>query len=256
MNLEEKSYIYGLLGTDGSLSLSERNRGKITLEVNSRDSDIIEKLYHLIPNSKMHERTRNTNFKENYTTTIFSNHRLEFRQEMIAFGLPVTDKTNTIGPPLQEYSKRDFWRGVIDGDGSVGFTGQGKPFVSLVTKSENLKVAYCNFLVEEFGIVKAISRNKRDNVYNIMVSNEEAQSLCKYLYSGATLYLNRKYNKALEILDWRRPEGSRKISRRLWTIEEENFLLTHTLEESYDALNRTESAIKSHLYKMKSKQQN
>lgn len=100
MNLEEKSYVYGLLGTDGSLSLLERNRGKITLEVNSKDSDIIEKLYHLIPNSTIRERTRNTNFKENYIITIFSNSRLEFRQEMIAFGLPIGDKTNTIGPPL------------------------------------------------------------------------------------------------------------------------------------------------------------
>ena len=253
MNLEEKSYIYGLLGTDGSLSLSERNRGKITLEVNSKDNDIIEKLYHLIPNSTMRERTRNTNFKENYTTAIFSNYQLEFRQEMIAFGLPITDKTNMIGPPIQKYSKRDFWRGVIDGDGSLGFTGQGKPFVSLVTKSENLKVAYCNFLLEEFGIIKEISRNKRDNVYNIMVSNEEAQSLCRYLYNGAALYLDRKYNKALEILDWHRPEGSRKMSHRLWTKEEEDFLLTHTLEESCNMLNRTKSAIKSHLYKIKSK---
>lgn len=253
MNLEEKSYVYGLLGADGSLSLLERNRGKITLEVNSKDSDITEKLYHLIPNSTIRERTRNTNFKENYITTIFSNSRLEFRQEMIAFGLPIVDKTNTIGPPLQEYSKRDFWRGVIDGDGSLGFTGQGRPFVSLVTKSENLKVAYCNFLLEEFGIVKEISRNKRDNVYNIMVSNEEAQSLCKYLYDGAALYLDRKYNKALEILDWHRPEGSREMTYRLWTKEEEDFLLSHTLEESYNTLNRTKSAIKSHLYKMKSK---
>ena len=116
-----------------------------------------------------------------------------------------------------------------------------------------MKVAYCDFLLKEFDITKEISRNKRDNVYNIMVSNEEAQNLCRYLYGESTLYLDRKYNKALEILDWRRPEGSRKMSHRLWTKEEEDFLLTHTLEESCNMLNRTKSAIKSHLYKMKSK---
>lgn len=57
---ENESYIFGLLITDGNLSLNTRNRGKVTLEINKRDEDIIEKLFNLIPNSKIHERVRNT----------------------------------------------------------------------------------------------------------------------------------------------------------------------------------------------------
>ena len=64
-----ESYVYGLLITDGSLNLSTRNRGKVTLEVNNKDSDIVEKLYKVIPNSSVRERTRTTNFSKNFVTT-------------------------------------------------------------------------------------------------------------------------------------------------------------------------------------------
>lgn len=53
-----ESYIYGLLITDGCLSLESRNRGRISLEVNIRDKDIIDKLYNVIPNSKILTRSR------------------------------------------------------------------------------------------------------------------------------------------------------------------------------------------------------
>ena len=46
-----ESYIYGLLITDGNLSLSTRNRGRVILEISEKDEDIIDKLLTLIPNS-------------------------------------------------------------------------------------------------------------------------------------------------------------------------------------------------------------
>lgn len=135
MNKEE-SYIYGLLITDGSLSLRTRNRGKVSLEVSKKDEDIIYKLCNLIPNSHQRERTRDTNFKKDYTTKIFSNTRREFREKLISQGFPVINKTLNASPPILDYSEFDFWRGVIDGDGSIGITSKDIPFISLVTKSE------------------------------------------------------------------------------------------------------------------------
>ena len=169
MDIKEKSYVFGLLVTDGNLTLLERNRGQVQLEVNEKDKDICEKLFHLIPGSHLSSRERDTNFKNNYKSCIFRNGQLAFRQELIDFGFPTENKTLTASIPSQDYSIPDFWRGVIDGDGSIGFTAKGVPFLSLVTKSENLKQEYCKFLSDNFGIEKKINRNTRDNVYNITV---------------------------------------------------------------------------------------
>ena len=42
MDIKEKSYVFGLLVTDGNLTLLERNRGRVQLEVNEKDKDIWE----------------------------------------------------------------------------------------------------------------------------------------------------------------------------------------------------------------------
>lgn len=203
-----ESYIYGLLITDGSLYLTTRNRGKVILEVSEKDEDIIQKLYNVIPNSGIHERVRNTNFKNNYKTKIFTNHRKEFRDKLISFGFPKSDKTQNASIPIVEYDEYSFWRGVIDGDGSIGFTKSKncEPFISLVTKSESLKEEFLKFLNRELNINKKVNRNKRDKVYNITIKNEDAVELAKKLYLDLEndLYINRKYTKAVEIQNWKR----------------------------------------------------
>ena len=107
--------------------------------------------------------------------------------------------------PIVEFNEFDFWRGVIDGDGSLGITSKNIPFISLVTKSENLKIEYLKFLEKYLNIKKSINRNKRDNVYNIMVTNENAIKLINLIYYDTSkIYLNRKFIKAKQVLLWQR----------------------------------------------------
>lgn len=247
MNIQEKSYIFGLLITDGNLYL-QNTKGKVSLELNEKDKDIVEKLYSIIPNSNISNRIRSTNFKDNYESITFVNCRKEFRNWLIDFGYPTKDKTNLASIPTKEYSERDFWRGVIDGDGSLGFIADGSPFISLVTKSENLKKHYCTLLKNQLDIDKNINRNKRDGVYNIVIKNEDAILLAKYLYENSTLYLNRKYDKYNEILQWKRTK--KKIIAKSWKQEEIDFILNHSLEESIKELGRSKSSIQNKKYKV------
>lgn len=203
---EIQSYIYGLLVTDGTLYLTTRNKGRIILEIQYQDKDIVEKLCKVIPDSRISERTRNTNFKKKYHSISFCNYRLEFREWLIDCGFPQENKTINACPPVCSYDEKGFWRGVIDGDGSLGFASAGFPFISFVTKSEQLKQAYCDFLFENFNIKKNVHRNKRDNVYNLLVYREDAVRLANFLYCGLShdMYLNRKYDKAVKISKWKR----------------------------------------------------
>ena len=217
MNSQE-SYIYGLLLADGNVYLSRAkdrktdNRGRVTLELNEKDKDIIYKLFEIVPNSKISHRTRDTNFKKNYSTFIFSNHQQKFREWLFENGFPQEDRTFLAAPPKTSYSEKDFWRGFIDGDGSIGITSNNIPFVSLVTDSDNIKTAYLDYLARIYNINKKSSRNKRDNAYNIMITNENAVKFVKDLYLSSNLYLDRKYKKALELQQWIRTAPKRKTS--------------------------------------------
>lgn len=204
MTLEEKSYIYGLLLTDGSIDIKNYNSytGTVRLELNYKDKDIIEKLYQIIPYSSIRERTRTTNFSQEYHSIIFSNSRKDFINELINMGFPIKNKTINARPPICEYDINAFWRGVIDGDGSLGLR-QGKkglePFLSLVTKSELLRNAFCDYLNSITHEQYNPKRNTRDGVYNIGCGTSSTKKVIDKLYHNATIYLDRKYNKMLEI---------------------------------------------------------
>ena len=249
---KQESYIYGLLITDGSMYLDSRNRGKVTLEVTEKDRDIVEKLVTIVPNSYIHKRERDTNFKKNYKSVIFANYQLEFRQFLIECGFPAIEKTIKAASLTVDYDQFSFWRGCIDGDGSLGFAKDGSPYISFCTKSEYLKKDYCVFLLSKYNIKKNIHRNQRDNIYNILVKNEEAIQLAQdlYLSSDSNLYLDRKYNIARDMQQWvrTRPKAS---PRKSWTKEEDDFILTHNIEESMQTLDRTHSSIKNRLFRLK-----
>ncbi len=207
-----KSYVFGLLITDGNLYLTKvRNRGRVTLEVSEKDKDIVEKLHNLYPESHIRVRTRSTNFSESYTSYSFVDGMLDFRTDLINSGYPKKDKTSLASTPIVEYSEVDFWRGVIDGDGSLGISKSNIPFIGLVTKSEDMKTKFLEFLDKRMNLRKSATRNKRDNVYNILITNEAAVDLAKllYIFENPEIYINRKYNSAVELQNWTRTAPAR-----------------------------------------------
>ena len=207
LTLEEKSYIYGLLVTDGTLLITNSHQytGSVVLEICKRDEDIVDKLCSLILHSSKTERCRSTNFKQEYHSVKFSIYRNSFIKSLVDFGFPTEQKTLNACPPAAEYDQNAFWRGVIDGDGSLGLRKSGqytKPFLSLTTKSEKLKNAFCEYLFLITGKTYNPTRNKRDDIYNIGCGGITCCQVLREIYKDSTLYLNRKYEKYLECLGW------------------------------------------------------
>jgi len=80
-------------------------------------------------------------------------------------------------PPPTPFSARDYLRGLIDGDGSVAFTGTGLPFVSFVSQSQALAEFFCQQVLAVSGALRNPKRNTRDGIYPLMVASDPAATM-------------------------------------------------------------------------------
>jgi hypothetical protein len=222
------SYLIGLIQSDGYLIKREGERGekgKMTIELSMRDSSILRKVKKLIPvYSAIRTRVRDTNFKKEYKSISLFVYNKEFRRTVNHYGVPYGKKSNIIQPPKQKHSEVDYWRGIIDGDGSIGFTETKRPFVSLVTASNKLFKSYCKFIYKYIGIKHNPKRNKRDNIYNVILFNEDAKKILTVLYYKNCLSISRKYKLAIKII---KLKIAPLINKR-WTEEETKYIMKNS----------------------------
>ncbi len=247
------SYMFGFIQTDGHLSKSTRNRGRLSVEVSKKDEDILWAFKKLLRfNSSITERTRTTNFSDDYKSVVWRVYDQEFRDYLESWGLSYGKKSNLIDIPTCKFSQADYFRGLIDGDGSLGLTCQGFPFISLVTSSSSIANAFLQVIKLTIGKEKTSKRNQRDNVYNIALFKEDAQLLVQFLYYENCLALSRKSQKAREVLSWVRPQTMKKIAnRKNWTKEEDIYIFNHSIEDSIAMLKRSKKSIEIRLWRLK-----
>jgi len=254
LKIPKHSYFFGFAQADGHLKQSSRNKGRLQIEIAQRDKDILQSFQKLFPliYSSITSRVRDTNFKKNYKSYSFNICNWGFRKELNALGIPYGKKSKIIAPPKSDFCEKDYIRGLVDGDGSIGITGAEFPFISIVIKSEILKDYLFNVIKKNTGERKKINRNARDDVYNIMINKEKAQQFIQYLYYPGCLALKRKLRKAEIALKWTRPKGMRRVlNKKFWENWEDEYILNHNIEESCDYLKRTKSSVSMRLWRFK-----
>lgn len=204
---ESDAYIYGLFLADGCLSESTRNRGKLRIELSIRDIEVLYRIESFFSgySCRIGTRRRDTNFKKDYESCSLTFHSLDLRTNLKSLGFPAGNKSEIANVPNCGYNAVAFWRGYLDGNGSFCISSKNIPLVSMGTKSESLKEAYVRFLKEVTGEQKQVNRNKRDNFYNIISYRERALELVKCLnYATAEVFITRKREAALNLLEWSR----------------------------------------------------
>jgi hypothetical protein len=197
LKIPEHSYFFGFIQADGTLRKFSRNRGYLEIELKESDREILKSFKKLFPLlcSSIKTRIRDTNFKKHHKSCSLRIFHKEFRDELIKLGLSPGKKFLNTFPPKCSFSERDYIRGLIDGDGSVGITKKGFPFITLTVKSEALKNYLCGVIEKVIKEKKRISRNKRDDIYNIMLNREKAQKFIKYLYYSRLFNIKKKTKK-------------------------------------------------------------
>ncbi|MGC0330339.1 hypothetical protein RKD23_003329 [Streptomyces sp. SAI-170] len=257
LRVPEYAYMFGFLQADGHLAKGAGQKGKLTVEINARDVDLLREFQKLTPYySSITERTRSTNFSETHTSAVWSLCSLEARTRLNELGLPYGRKSTTIAPPQVEHSARDYLRGLIDADGSVGFTGKGFPFVALTTASTAIATQLCDYAKEVTGAERVLTRNARDSIYNAYYAMEPAQRLAAHLYYPGCLSLARKRTAADSLAAWTRPAGMRaEYTRRRWSEQEDRILLElNSPTAAADELGRTVQSCNLRLWRLRTGQ--
>ncbi|MER7642369.1 MULTISPECIES: LAGLIDADG family homing endonuclease [unclassified Streptomyces] len=257
LRVPEYAYMFGFLQADGHLQQGVGQKGKLSVEINVRDVDLLREFQKLTPyNSSITERTRSTNFAKTHHSATWTLCSLEARTTLNKLGLPYGRKSKAIAPPRGEFSHRDYLRGVIDADGSVGYTNKGFPFVSLTTASTAIATYLGHRTQEVTGAERLVKRNTRDAIYNVLYTKETAQKLAAHLYYPNCLSLDRKRTAADSLAAWVRPANMRAAyTQRRWTEQEDRILLElNSNAASAEQLGRTELSCQMRLWRLRTGQ--
>lgn len=219
LSVPEYAYMLGFLHGDGHLSTSG---GKLRLRVELAE----------------------------HRSVVWNVSRRETLRALVDAGMPAGSKSATVRPPPQLAASADYWRGLVDADGSVGVSGAGLPFLLLGTKSVHLAAAFASFLglslERRFNIPNG---TKRDGYMTFAVWKEDAQQIARLMYREESLCLPRKRESANGVLAWTRPEAMRRRGPKApaWDDESEQVLADAydaSDEEIANVLGRSVSAIR------------
>ncbi|WP_323099198.1 LAGLIDADG family homing endonuclease [Intrasporangium sp. YIM S08009] len=239
------AYLLGLLQTDGWHSGNVGAKGKVGIELQERDVEVLRQVRSVIPcRSFLQRRRRQTNFADDYVSYTLQFFDQATRVELAALGMTPGRKAYDLAPPDDVgLVHRDYLRGVLDGDGSVGFSRTGMPFISLVTASEPLARFFEAKIWQVCGVRRLTRRNSRDRVFNVMVANRAAATLAAYCWHPeAWPAIPRKAAAAAEVAAWAPPverAGRYDVIRKPWTAAEDAIVLGCSPAESAEVLGRT-----------------
>lgn len=187
------AYIAGIYAADGS-----NEKSGISIGLQSTDKEILEKI-----SSYFNYTGPLYIMKESVRLTISD---LAFRKYFEARGI-VKNKTLDYQVPDLYLHNPHFWRGMIDGDGCIfkyekQYTTYGLSLVGTKHTIDTFK-KYCEFVLGKSVKVKPYKIKSTINVYSINFVGKMYLPLLNAIYGNiiANMYITRKYNKYLEIIN-------------------------------------------------------
>ena len=191
---EITAYIAGLYGADGS-----NEKSAISIGLQTADKEILERI-----SSYFNYTGPLYTMKESIRLTI-SDH--DFRKYFEARGI-VKNKTLDYQVPDLYLHNPHFWRGMIDGDGCIfkykkQYTTYGVSLVGTKHTIDTFK-KFCEFILDKPVKVKPYKIKSATEVYSINFVGKMYLPLLNVLYGDLTnhMYITRKYNKYLEIINF------------------------------------------------------
>tara|TARA_Y100000034_G_C6888167_1_gene408117 strand:- start:104 stop:1042 length:939 start_codon:yes stop_codon:yes gene_type:complete len=175
---EYSMYWIGFLLADGNVCKS-RGSYLIQLALQKRDKNHVKNF-----RSFMHSQHALVKDRENYRISFSSKHIFD---KLGCYGI-VPNKSKTTFAHKDVADNRHFWRGAIDGDGSI-YLSKGCWNLCLVGSRSIVEqfIPFCQKLTKH---KQSIQKNK--TIYSVKYSGKSAISVIDYLYSNSCVALQRK----------------------------------------------------------------
>lgn len=200
---EDKAYWFGFILTDGSIT--SKINTVLQIKLKADDSYHLEKFNRFIQTDKpltfLISKSSSSDYKDTKAVQqIISSKKIV--KDLIANGCPENNKSKELTfPNVRIDLERHFIRGLIDEDGSF-YTVKGKKeshknlmgFNYIGTESmvtgfaEKVKFLNCGKIYKE-------KRVENCFYFSSVLTRSNAKLLMEYLYSGASYFLDRKYEK-------------------------------------------------------------
>ncbi len=194
----EKAYILGLIMTDGYII---KNYVGFGIQLTETDGYILEKIRNVIggrsPIMKI-----NCDKKRETLRGARDMARLHVHNSIIAYDLKAigvtVNKTKTLRynncVPLEYESS--FFRGLIDGDGTIGFSKNGYPWFCLASASEMFLRDLTSIGSFKWSVGSSKTTTGRIYTLRVLGGRQATYDMYKWLYENkGDLYLRRKYEK-------------------------------------------------------------
>jgi len=195
----EMAYVIGWILTDGCIEYVPRKRYVIRFDLAEKQPlEIIKRLLDADYPIREEQR-RDSTF---YSIMLRSQVAV---QSLMAIGITPNKTFTAQVPDMPKNCRREFIRGVFEGDGSVFILNRAKGRKLLNTKfssaSEDFIRGIGNILYEDLGLMPKIysrvdNRTEDGNTYwELRYGGRESMALYYYMYKDATFYLERKKAK-------------------------------------------------------------
>lgn len=189
INSEEKAYILGFITADGSIT----PRGALRIELSIKDKELLEKISsRLCPGYTLQHYSRQKEYKgstRTCETVAFNISCARWRDDLSKLGVvPAKTYKSILMPELDKELRRHYIRGYLDGNGYVG-----KKRVEISGGFTLLNSILDELKTEGIGLNRVVKQkpNQKDSLLCLLRRADE-KNLYKYLYTDASLFLERK----------------------------------------------------------------
>ena len=202
IDTEEKAYWLGYIWSDC-------NVGKDGMHLKSIDKEHLEKFKKAIDGDMPIKQYKNKGYKMNsvyYQISIYDKKLVKLLSEKYKIIPYRRDDGETVTKTVPQIYSRDFIRGIIDANGSIVTSTLYNSGVNLSIMERLFILKYCN---EHFNIILKKKRIEKytkrhpgrdSNVYNLNITgNRQVFYILDNLYNNSCVYLDRKYNKYMEL---------------------------------------------------------